>query len=906
MARPRRRPPREDTEDTAAQPSSNQLAHASGPQVAEDHAVGTRSTAPVARKPSQAAGSKASKGTGTVREKGNGNGRRHGAAAPKTKYNPSDIWRPGDPKLESWQFLNKEQTGVLKMTDPRYSHDRHFYMLPEGPKSALKSKRVPKEDRAELTTDDLETPTSWSNYFYDALYGHPQAIPKPARQPKDCRILGLFNSDLIIDATSQSRPPGMYWTFNHGTRMLQHIKPRGIKSSGGTIKEPEIPIDQVGRFIGHKGPAPNFGMFPQEGAIHFPIEIDGNEIISFDGGAMVGDEFVRKSDSARLPRKRTQSSRQIDIYGAIIGNDGKPTNLAVLKTKGRKRVRFALDGPDAHPSDSSSSSSSDSSDSFPASKKKKKRQKVIADSMSDASSLFLRAYSVSIYESSRQAAFKAVLGRKRKAKDTLEQPSSKRSRNVLLLDQEDSHDVGVNAQLAKTVMTSLTPFFATFSRSIYQAARKAAFTAAMKKRKAEEEIVEPSSKRSCPDNSEQGEQERFDALRTVVGIEMATAIRDLLRRSLLKATADFRRRKRISWSPSSDKHDSDNDHDTDDHGGGQRGVMRETEEHNRSRQASDTDNDEDNNHEGGEDVVREIREHSSPRQESDEFNDEDSNEDNNHEGDEDATQEVTEMNVSRQGSDNETAPVAGNDRTMGGSNFDWGVHPPVHRDEDDDEYVIRTDKWSPNGKESQLYNKLCNEKTGDEKDGTKEEETEAETISGPNNSTELAEPEPEVTEAEVVEPEAAEPEVAEPELAEPEVAEPELAEPELAELELVEPELAEPEAVESEVAEAESPIDPATLYLIAAEQGQDEIDRTILRNIAEANDPVARERLRLEELERMEAKQEESEAFEKSLLDDSDEELSGFDDGDGGDDEEEDEDSDDVEDGDDDEAHDSE
>lgn len=256
MARTRKKLLRQDIEDTAVQASSNKLAQASGPQGAENNATAARSTAPAARKSSQAVGSKASIGKGTI--KGNGEGKRtvletpavpEAPAATKIRYNPFTIWRPGDPKLESWQFLDKERTGVLKMTHPRYSHDRHYYMLPDGEKTTSKSKGIPKEDRTEMTGEDVKTAVSWSQYFYDALYSHPQAIPKPTRQIKDCRILGLLNGDLIINATSRSRPRGMYWTFNQETRMLQHVKPCGTKRPGGTIKEPEFLIDGVDRYV---------------------------------------------------------------------------------------------------------------------------------------------------------------------------------------------------------------------------------------------------------------------------------------------------------------------------------------------------------------------------------------------------------------------------------------------------------------------------------------------------------------------------------------------------------------------------------------------------------------------------------------------------------------------------------
>lgn len=256
MARTKKKHLREDTEATAVQASSKKPIQASGPQGAENNAAAARSTAPAARKFPQAVGSKASIGKGTI--KGNVEGKRavpeaptapEAPAATKKKYNPFTIWRPGDPKLESWQFLDKERTGVLKMTNPRYSHDRHYYMLPDGEITTSKSERIPKEDRTEMTGEDVETAVSWSQYFYDALYGHPQAIPKPTRQIKECRILGLLNGDLIINASSRSRPRGMYWTFNQETRMLQHVKPCGTKRPGGTIKEPEFLIDGVDRYV---------------------------------------------------------------------------------------------------------------------------------------------------------------------------------------------------------------------------------------------------------------------------------------------------------------------------------------------------------------------------------------------------------------------------------------------------------------------------------------------------------------------------------------------------------------------------------------------------------------------------------------------------------------------------------
>lgn len=88
---------------------------------------------------------------------------------------------------------------------------------------------------------------------------------------------------------------------------------------------------------------------------------------------MVGDKLVPKSNSVRAPRERIERSLQVTIYRTIVENR-RFTTLAVDKTSGRKRARFALDGPDGNSSDSSSDSSSDPSgpSNAPRSSKKKR------------------------------------------------------------------------------------------------------------------------------------------------------------------------------------------------------------------------------------------------------------------------------------------------------------------------------------------------------------------------------------------------------------------------------------------------------------------------------------------------------------------------------------------------------
>lgn len=617
----------------------------------------------------------------------------------------------------------------------------------------------------------------------------------------------------------------------------------------------------------------------------------------------VGGDFVREPESAHMPRERSGSSRQVEVYRVTIGDDGKPTNLAVLKTKEHKRARFALDGPDDSPSHSSSSSSSDSSgpsDASRASKRRRKRPKAMTDPTSEASSMFLTAYSTSIYEGTNKAAFNAVLGLKRRPEDTLNHSPSKLSRILLSPGDKTSHVLEDGPLNDKTVATASNPYLELYGRSIYESARRAALTALMKKRKAEDGIDEPSFKRSCPDNSERGERERFDALRAVVGPGMATAIKDMLRSALRTESAGFRRLKRIPWSPSPSEPNSDNDHDDDDPKG-HRGVLRETGAPSGTEQDSEDGEDEDDDRGGNEGAIRESR----------------------------------EMSDLRQRSDKETTPVAENDRTMGRSGVDWAGHPPVQRDEDDDVYVIRTDDWSPNGRRAQMFKERGNEIPGDKKDGTNSGETQAKTDQddGKKNTAKAKEVEkasvvntynyksvpplprrPNGNEAYECPPERPEDDYMMSGALGPEspVRDPvpttdkttgdgkdgakgeeteadtnqdvgnkrtDDSEPVPDEFESDPREGTEPEVEEPEIGDPESPIDDATLHLIIKDQVDLELHRTMLRNIAAAHDPVASERLKLEEEAKKAIKEAESREFEQSLLEDSDGELSGFDDG---------------------------
>lgn len=481
----------------------------------------------------------------------------------------------------------------------------------------------------------------------------------------------------------------------------------------------------------------------------------------------------------------------------------------------------------------------------------------MAEVTSTAIPAFLEAISTAVYNKARLTAFNVESRLKRKRQDDPESSTFKRARASRPEDEEFFlNSDGFLGQSIGDVTTSVTaalsPFFEALSLSIYDSARKAAFTAEMKKRKSEDEIEEPSPKRPRP-NAERGERERFSALRAVVGIRMATAIQDLLRGALRKATADFRRRRRISWSPSPSKHDSDDDDDDedDDEHGANEGVVRDTEKTNSSRQEPDDDegdDDEGDNHRGNAGAIK-------------------ANEDG-----------------ARHRPNNEHTPVSG-------SNRDWGGHPPVRRDEDEKNFVVRTNDFISDGEGN--FIRRDKENPGDEKDDSKGGKTEAKTneTDGKRNTAKSREGEeesvvgtydyrnepplprrPHGNEAYECTPERPEDDYMMSGAIGPESAigsparsstnagdekdgakqqetesdtnrhdgnksinehEPPPDEPETGPnnaTELAEPELAEPELAEPEVAEPESPIDQATLDRIAVEQKILEIQRTMERN----------------------------------------------------------------------------
>lgn len=238
MARTRRRLLQEDAEslrDTAVHASFIKSAQAPGIQaldtdktVARPAALGTRKGANVPQKASKS-GRKADK-----------------ASNAKVEIE----WYPEMDKLADWEFHDKVNRGALKMIKPSYSHEHHFFKLPDAENPALKihNRAIPTEDRPAIKGQCAHVATAWSQYFTDALYGHPLKILKPQVRVKDCHIIGLLNGDLIIDATSRLRPGSMYWTLNEETRMLQHIKPCAKRLSG-PVKEPEIPIGEVGQYV---------------------------------------------------------------------------------------------------------------------------------------------------------------------------------------------------------------------------------------------------------------------------------------------------------------------------------------------------------------------------------------------------------------------------------------------------------------------------------------------------------------------------------------------------------------------------------------------------------------------------------------------------------------------------------
>ncbi|TLD38591.1 hypothetical protein E2P81_ATG01134 [Venturia nashicola] len=750
-------------------------------------------------------------------------------------------WLPGMEKLVDWEFHDKVNRRKLEMINRSYSHERHFFKLPDAENPALKfkSREVPQEDRPAIEGQSVLIATTWSEYFTDALYGRPLGIPKPRRHVQNCHIVGLLNGDLIIDATSRLRPGSMYWTLNRETQMLQHIKPCGKRPSG-PVKGPEFHMDEVDQYLSDRGPRVDFGArFPPqiEPRILSWVENEIGAIIQFDGRIVVGGQLV--------PHSRTDYAAAESINGMALA-------------------------------------------------------------ISTAIPAYLDAFSTAIYYKARLTAFKVENRLKRKRQDEPASSTSKCARGSRPEGRE--YSLGSDKLLSQnvtdvteSVTAALDLFFEALSRSIYESARKAAFSAEMKRRKAEHDIDVPPSKRSCP--TERG---RFDALREVVGVRMATTVQDLLHCTLRKATAGFRRRKRISWSPFTSKHDA-NDH------GGHRGVLRDTQEPSNPRPESDEDNDQ----------VRDSRNIN-------------------------ANQEVGEIGTwQRQQSDNGPAPVSENHRITGESSVDWGGHPPVQRDEDEDEYVIRTDNWISDGKRSQPFDKLSNKNSGDGKDGANGEETEVEgsqddggnTVKAKDgkegsvvgiydyrnepplprwpNGNEAYECPPERPEDDYMMSGAIGPEspvrppapfnitigdvrdVAKEGATEVNTnqeddnkttgeAERPPDEPRLgpnnstkaANPEVEDAAVADPEPADPEVADPQSPIDQVTLHLIAEEEVELEFQRIVERNIAEEKDPVARERLRREDDARKAIKQMESDELMKSILEDSDNECADFDDSD--------------------------
>lgn len=606
----------------------------------------------------------------------------------------------------------------------------------------------------------------------------------------------------------------------------------------------------IHRFIGHKGPAPDFGRFPPAGATRFPIEFDAiheNEIISFDGKVMVGDKLVPKSNSVRAPRERIEGSRQTTIYRTTVENR-RFTTLAVKKTSGRKRARFALGGPDGSSSDSSSDPSGPSN--APRASKKK-RQKYIAESISKASSMFLNAFSMSIYETAKQAAFTAEQRLKRKAEDALEPPSSKRPRILLFPGKEIFQVLGDRAELAKAITTALHPFFEAFSRSIYETARKAAFDAEIKKRKAKDELDEPSSKRSRPDNSEEGEQERFAALRTVVGTKLARAIQSFINGMIRKRTHSFCRRHKIPWTPPPIKLDGDDDDDhdeddEDDHGG--------SEDIGGPGHGPDNDGDKDEDEADDDYVI--TTDHLTP----------DGKGGHKKRGNENTcdgkygvkggeTETETNQDDGKKSTDRSEQGEERRDRG-GGSEEERDDNSNGSHGSTESRGNDNSDKRGSDGGQDSEDDKRPKDKDDEEsnsespRDDDDNGQDDDDNNDGPQQSSDAMGPYWKDSGAPHVEPKTR-------------------------------------LHNSADAIEPDSPIDQATLDRIAAEQRELEIQRTMERNIAEANDPVARERVRREEEARRAAEQAQIEEIKQSLMEDSDDELSGFDDSDGEDEEDE-------------------
>lgn len=227
MARGRRKPTQTEAETPPSPPQ------ASAPHASHGESSESWRAEPISRNTSQKSHPKVSKG-------------KVGAEKPKASINR----RLHTENLESDEFYDKIDRSELTMINPNYTHTRHFYKLNDNENPALKSlhQEIIESDsqRIKINPEDSHTATLWSSYFYDALYGHPQGIIKPARQISDCFIVGLLNGELIIDATSRARPSGRYWTLNRETRMLQYIRPRGIKK---TMSERPFHLNNIDRYV---------------------------------------------------------------------------------------------------------------------------------------------------------------------------------------------------------------------------------------------------------------------------------------------------------------------------------------------------------------------------------------------------------------------------------------------------------------------------------------------------------------------------------------------------------------------------------------------------------------------------------------------------------------------------------
>jgi hypothetical protein len=167
---------------------------------------------------------------------------------PESTAPPSRPVRPHFPNfpeaLQEWDFYARIESKSLIMIPP-HTHDLHFTMLLSNENSAVaaRNQSIPLDHQREKlkAKQAIHAATRWSDYFYDTLHGHPRNI----RQPKKitgCHIIGLFNSDLIIDAISTRRPTGMYWTFDRTTNLLQKVSGNSLR---GGWKEPPVHLGDL-------------------------------------------------------------------------------------------------------------------------------------------------------------------------------------------------------------------------------------------------------------------------------------------------------------------------------------------------------------------------------------------------------------------------------------------------------------------------------------------------------------------------------------------------------------------------------------------------------------------------------------------------------------------------------------